>query len=193
MDLNRPPRDESLYPDRPVTGLCPTRQFDGEPLYRRGCEPDAGEIEQRRIAHWQPYHDRLEAELVSTCQRHGHAILYDCHSIAPVVPRPFDGHLPVLNLGTNHGSSCAPAIHDPVVREVVDSGYRHVANGRFIGGYITRHYGQPERGRHALQMEIAHDAYLDGATPDTFHPGKADALRTRLRRILLAAMQAVTT
>lgn len=188
VDLNRSSRDESLYPGRPATGLCPTRQFDGEPIYRSGGEPDAGEIEQRRITYWQPYHDRLETELAGTCERHGHAILYDCHSIAPVVPRLFDGHLPVLNLGTNNGLSCAPAIQEAVVREVVGSGSTHVVNGRFIGGYITRHYGQPEQGRHALQMEIAHDAYLDGARPETFNPGKANALRARLQRILLAAM-----
>lgn len=189
VDLNRPPSDESLYAGRPATGLCPTRQFDGEPIYRRGCELDAGEVDQRRITYWQPYHDRLEAVLASTCERHGHAILYDCHSISPVVPRLFDGHLPMLNVGTNHGSSCAPAIHDAVVREVTRSGYTHAVNDRFIGGYITRHNGRPERGRHAVQMEIAHDAYLDGATPETFSQRKADALRGCLRRILLAAME----
>lgn len=97
----------------------------------------------------------------------------------------------MLNVGTNHGSSCAPAIHDAVVREVTRSGYAYAVNDRFIGGYITRHYGQPERGRHAVQMEIAHDAYFDGATPETFSRRKAEALRDCLRRILLAAMEQV--
>ena len=192
VDLNRSPRDASLYPGLPATGLCPTRQFDGEPIYQRGCEPDAEEIEHRRATYWQPYHDRLEAELASTCERHGHAILSDCHSIAPVVPRLFDGRLPMLNVGTNHGSSCAPAIHDAVVREVTGSGYTYAVNGRFVGGHITRHYGQPERGRHAVQMEIAHDAYLDGATPETFSRRKADALRACLQRILRAAIVGAT-
>ena len=191
VDLNRPPLGESLYPDRPATGLCPTRRFDGQAVYRRGQEPDAAEIEQRRVAYWQPYHDRLEAELASACERHGRVLLYDCHSIDPVVPRLFDGHLPMLNVGTNHGSSCAAAIQDAAVREVVNSGYTFAVNGRFVGGHITRHYGQPKRGRHALQMEIAYDAYLDGATPATFNPRKANDLATRLQRILTAALAAL--
>ena len=184
VDLNRPPDGESLYPDHPATGFCPVERFDGPPIYRDGCQPDGAEIEQRRDTYWQPYHDRLETELANACERHGHAVLYDCHSIAPVVPRLFDGHLPALNLGTNHGSSCASAIQDAVVGRLNDSGYTHAVNGRFVGGYITRHYGRPERSRHALQMEIAYDAYMDGATPDTFNPLKAVALKACLRRIL---------
>ena len=184
VDLNRPPDGASLYPGRPATGLCPLELFGGEPIYRDGHEPDAEEIERRRVTYWQPYHDRLEAELARASERHGHAILYDCHSIAPVVPRLFDGHLPALNLGTNCGLSCAPAIQDAVVEQLAASGYTHAVNGRFIGGYITRHYGKPEQGRHVLQMEIAQDAYMDGTTPDSYNPMKAVALKANLRRLL---------
>ena len=185
VDLNRSPDGESLYPGRTVTDLCPTRLFDGGRVYRNGGEPDAEEIECRRIAYWQPYHDRLEAELADVRDRLGHAVLYDCHSIAPVVPRLFDGRLPALNLGTNRGSSCASTIQDAVVREIEDSGYGYAINGRFIGGFITRHYGRPALGRHVLQMEIAQDAYMDGATPETYSRTKAEALKSCLRRILL--------
>lgn len=188
VDLNRPPGGDSLYPGRTVTGLCPTRRFDGEPIYRNGCEPDAEEIERRCIAYWQPYHDRLEAELTNACQRFGHAILYDCHSIAPVLPRLFEGRLAPLNLGTNGGSSCASAIQEAVVRELAGSGYRYAVNGRFIGGFITRHHGRPELGRHALQMEIAQDAYMDGASPETWNRIKTAALKSCLQRILLAML-----
>ena len=184
VDLNRPPGGETLYPDRPVTGFCPLELFDGTPVYRRGCEPDREEIEHRLLTYWQPYHDRLEVELANSCERHGHAVLYDCHSIAPAVPRLFDGHLPALNLGTNHGSSCASAMQDSVTERLLDCGYTYAVNGRFVGGYITRHYGQPERARHALQMEIAYDAYMDGATPDTYSLHKAVRLKACLQRIL---------
>ena len=193
VDLNRSPGGESLYPGRPATGLCPTELFDGRAVYRRDCEPDLREIQQRHVTFWQPYHDRLEEELARVRQRRGYAVLYDCHSIAPVVPRLFERRLPTLNLGTNHGSSCAPAIQAGAVRAIVDSAYTHAVNGRFVGGYITRHsrhYGRPEQATHALQMEIAHDAYLDGAVPETFNPGKANALRSCLRNVLLACLQA---
>ncbi|MDE0658036.1 MAG: N-formylglutamate deformylase [Gammaproteobacteria bacterium] len=184
VDLNRPPDGASLYPGRPVTEVCPLELFSGEPIYKDGREPDAGEIERRRVAYWQPYHDRLEAELARASERHGHVILYDCHSIAPIVPRLFDGRLPALNLGTNHGLSCNPAIQDVAVEQLAASGYAHAVNGRFIGGYITRHYGRPDEDRHVLQMEIAQDAYMDAATPESYNPLKAVALKANLRRLL---------
>lgn len=184
VDLNRPPGGESLYPGRAATGFCPLESFNGEPIYRDGCEPDADEIERRRVTYWQPYHDRLEAELARAGERHGHAILYDCHSIAPIVPRLFDGRLPALNLGTNNGLSCAPAIQDVVVEQLGSSGYAHAVNGRFIGGYITRQYGKPEQGWHVLQMEMAQDAYMDGTTPESYNSLKAVALKAKLRRLL---------
>lgn len=184
VDLNRPPDGESLYPGRETTDVCPLELFNGEPIYRDGCEPDPDEINRRRVMYWQPYHDRLAAELARATERHGHAILYDCHSIAPIVPRLFDGRLPALNLGTNRGFSCARAIQEAVVEQLATSGYAHAVNGRFIGGYITRHYGQPEQGRHVLQMEIAQDAYMDGTTTESYNPLKAVALKANLRRIL---------
>jgi len=190
VDLNRPPDGGSLYPGRPVTGLCPLELFDGTPVYRDGSEPDGEEVERRRAAYWQPYHDRPEAELAVRGERHGHVVCYGGRSIAPVVPRLFDGRLPALNLGPNHGSSCASAIQDAVVERLGGCGYAHAVNGRFVGGYITRHYGQPERGRHVLQMEIAQDAYMDGATPETYNMPRAVGLKACLRRILetLASM-----
>lgn len=184
VDLNRPPDGESLYPGRPTTDVCPLELFNGEPVYRDGCEPDSDEINRRRVMFWQPYHDRLVAELARASERHGYAILYDCHSIAPIVPRLFDGRLPALNLGTNRGFSCARAIQEVVVEQLAASGYAHAVNGRFIGGYITRHYGKPEQGRHVLQMEVAQDAYMDGTTPETYNPQKAVTLKANLRRII---------
>ena len=189
VDLNRPPDGASLYPGQPVTGLCPATLFDGRAVYAPGREPGEAEIERRRTRYWQPYHDRLRAELERACERHGKAILYDCHSIAPVVPRLFAGRLPALSLGTNRGQSCAPALQELVAAELAASGYGFAVNGRFIGGFITRCYGRPETGRHALQMEIARDAYMDGAAPETYSARKAAALKSCLRRILLALLE----
>ena len=184
VDLNRPPDGASLYPGQAVTGLCPVTLFNGRPVYVSGHEPDDAEIERRRAQFWDPYHRRLEAELEHACEQYGKAIVYDCHSIATVVPRLFEGRLPALNLGTNRGLSCAPGIQDRAALEVAASGYTHALNGRFIGGFITRRYGRPLRGRHALQMEIAQDAYMDGARPESYNRQKAATLKSCLRRIL---------
>ena len=189
VDLNRPPDGASLYPGQPVTGLCPATLFDGRAVYEPGREPGKAEIEHRRRRFWQPYHDRLGAELDRACARHGKAVLYDCHSIASVVPGLFAGRLPALNLGTNRGQSCAPALQELVAAELAGSGYGYAVNGRFIGGYITRHYGRPEGGRHALQMEIARHAYMHGAAPEGYSPRRATALKSFLRRILLALLE----
>lgn len=189
VDLNRPPDGASLYPGQAVTGLCPATRFDGGAVYQPGREPDDAEIELRRAKFWLPYHHRIEAELERVCERHGRAILYDCHSIASVVPRLFAGRLPALNLGTNRGQSCAPALQERVVTVLAGCGHEFSVNGRFIGGFITRRYGQPERGLHALQMEIGQDAYMDEAAPQTCDPRKAIALKSCLRRILTALLE----
>lgn len=189
VDLNRPPDGSPLYPGQAGTGLCPTTQFDGRPVYLPGRGPDAAEMERRRLQFWQPYHDRLKAELDHARERHGKAILSDCHSIAPVVPRLFEGRLPSLNLGTNNGLSCEPELQRRVVAELAGSGYDYAVNARFIGGFITRGYGQPQQGRHALQMEIAQDTYMDGASPEAYSPGRAAALKSCLRRVLHALLE----
>lgn len=189
VDLNRPPDGSPLYPGQAGTGLCPTTQFDGRAVYLPGREPDPAEIERRRLQFWQPYHDRLGAELDHARERHGTAVLYDCHSIASVAPRLFEGRLPSLNLGTARGLSCDPGLQGRVVAELAGSGYDYAVNARFIGGFITRNYGRPGRGRHALQMEIAQDTYMDGAAPEAYSSGKSAALKSCLRRILLALLE----
>ncbi len=184
VDLNRPPDGASLYPEQEVTGLCPTTRFDGRMVYQPGREPDDAEIERRRTKFWEPYHERLREELERVRELRGTAVLYDCHSIAPVVPRLFTGRLPALNLGTNRGLSCSPALQERVVALLAGCGYEFSVNGRFIGGFITRRYGRPEQCVHALQMEIAQDAYMDMAALQTCNPIKSFALKSCLRRIL---------
>jgi N-formylglutamate amidohydrolase len=188
IDLNRPPDDQSLYPGQATTGLCPTEFFDGRPLYRAGQEPDADERAERRANYWQPYHDRLAEALADIRARHGHAILYDAHSIRSVVPRLFDGQLPDLNLGTAKGESCAPGLTQAVAKAMAAGPFSHVVDGRFVGGYITRHYGRPADGIHALQMELAQRQYMDEEPPFTYRPERAERLQATLRDMLQAAL-----
>jgi N-formylglutamate deformylase len=160
IDLNRPPDDESLYPGQATTGLCPPIQFDGTPIYRDGGRVSADEVAERREKYWQPYHNALAAEIARVKAKHGNALVYDCHSIASRVPRLFDGLLPDLNLGTVKGESCAPGLEKAIAKIMAESGLSHVVNSRFVGGYITRHYGRPGDNVHAVQMEKGQDCHL---------------------------------
>ncbi|HUO79236.1 MAG TPA: N-formylglutamate deformylase [Steroidobacteraceae bacterium] len=161
VDLNRPPDDAALYAGQVSTGLCPRQSFDGEPLYA-DAGPGAAEIDARRREYWQPYHAALAALLEAARARHGYAVLLDAHSIRSQVPRLFPGRLPDINFGTNDGRSCDGALAAAVVGVAArQRTFSHVLNGRFKGGYITRHYGRPEGGVHALQIELAQSAYMD--------------------------------
>lgn len=162
IDLNRGADDAMLYPGRPKTGLVPEFTFDGEPIYRTDEVPDESEISLRRTLYWQPYHDAVTEELARLKARWGWAILWDGHSIRDEIPRLFEGKLPDLNFGTNDGVSCAASLIMPIMESVTrQPDYTHVLNGRFKGGYTTRHYGQPETGLHAIQLEKAQSIYLD--------------------------------
>ncbi|RTL22953.1 MAG: N-formylglutamate deformylase [Burkholderiales bacterium] len=162
IDLNRPPDDRPLYPGAAGgTGLVPTHFFTSEPLYRDGAEPDAAEIAARREACWRPYHEALAAELERLRAEHGRALLFDGHSIRSELPWLFEGTLPALNLGTADGASCAPAVTERLGQVLAgQQRYSHVVNGRFKGGYITRHYGQPAGGIHAVQLEMCQRCYM---------------------------------
>lgn len=188
VDLNRPPDDASLYPGQNTTGLCPVVQFSGEPVYRDGAEPDSAEIAARVDAYWRPYHDTLDAELQRIRGEHGRVVLWEGHSIRGTLPFLFEGALPVLNLGTAAGASCTAALQQRLAAVLAgQDDYSHVVNGRFKGGYITRHYGVPETGVEAVQLEIAQHAYMD---EDSFEylPDKAERLQRVIRALLEAAL-----
>lgn len=186
IDANRDPSGASLYPGQNTTGLCPLTDFDGRPIYRPGQEPDAAEIAHRIAAWHAPYHATLAAELDRVRARHGHAVLYDCHSIRSAIPFLFEGTLPDFNIGTNGGASCDPALAATVESLCRETGRTTVLNGRFKGGWTTRHYGRPAEGVHAIQMELAQVAYMTEAPPWPYDPDKAGTLRPSLRRILAA-------
>ncbi len=185
IDANRDPAGVSLYPGQNTTTLVPTTDFDGKPIWREGQEPDEAEITRRRDAYHAPYHAALQAELERVKAIHGYAILYDCHSIRGDIPFLFEGRLPDFNTGTNLGTTCDPAIETMVVaRCEAAEGYTSVLNGRFKGGWTTRHYGRPAEGLHAIQMELAQATYCQESPPWTYLPERADRLRAHLTLIL---------
>ncbi len=190
VDLNRDPAGVALYPGADNTELCPTRTFANEPLYVDGRGPDAREVAARRAEYFDPYHAQLAAEIERVRARHGHAILLDGHSIRSEVPRFFAGRLPDLNLGTVDGASCAPSVQGAA--DIVLAGaaaFTTVVNGRFKGGYVTRHYGDPARGVHALQLEIAQACYMDESPPYPWAARQAAPLVEVLSRLVAALLQ----
>ncbi len=185
VDLNRPPDDAALYPGQIGSGLCPTRCFAGMPLYRDGQAPAADEQQRRVALYWRPYHDKIAAELERFRREHGRAFLWDAHSIASAVPRLFPGELPVLNIGANDGASCASEALAAVGAVARESDYSSVVDGRFRGGYITRHYGRPRDGVNALQLELAQRGYMDEVTL-RYDEERAASLRELLKAMLRA-------
>ena len=189
IDANRGPDDASLYPGQNTTGLVPVSDFVGEPIWTE--EPSATDIAARKADFHAPYHAALAAEIARVKAKHGVAILYDCHSIRSHIPFLFDGVLPDFNVGTNNGATCDPRIEAAVFDLCAASGRTHVLNGRFKGGWTTRHYGSPKDGVHAIQMELAQSTHLSTETPPfAYDEEKAATLRTTLGAILnrLAAL-----
>lgn len=185
IDVNRDPGGNSLYPGQNTTTLCPLTDFDGQAIYLEGQEPGEDEIASRRERFHKPYHDALAAELDRIRGLHGFALLYDCHSIRSDIPFLFEGTLPDFNTGTNNGETCDLAIEKLVVDHCTNAeGYTSVLNGRFKGGWTTRHYGRPQDGLHAIQMELAQSTYCEEQAPWTWDTAKAGRLRNHLRAIL---------
>ncbi|MDO8418640.1 MAG: N-formylglutamate deformylase [Rubrivivax sp.] len=189
VDLNRPSENTPMYAGQNNTELCPTRHFTGEPLYREGQAPDEAEIHRRVALYWQPYHDALHDELARLRAAHGHAVLFDSHSIKSELPWLFEGTLPHMNLGTVGGTSCSPALRDALAAELAGQQvYTHVVDGRFKGGHITRRYGRPQHGVHAVQLEMCWRAYMDEAPPYRWHEARAAEVTPLLRRLVQAML-----
>lgn len=186
IDANRDPSGASLYPGQNTTGLVPETDFDGEPIWKTGKEPGQDDIAHRLAHYHAPYHAALAAEIERVKALHGIAILYDCHSIRSRIPFLFEGTLPDFNIGTAHGTTCHPAI-EKIVAGVANGaeGYTATLNGRFTGGWTTRHYGQPRTGVHAIQMELAQSTHLATETPPfAYDSEKGSTLRIHLKDIL---------
>lgn len=182
VDLNRPADDTALYTGQLATGLCPTQTFAGQEIYAQAAAID---IDDRVGCYWRPYHNKIADTLAKLRETFGYALLWDAHSIASRVPALFDGELPVLNIGTWDGRSCSRVITEAVMLAADDSACSSVLDGRFKGGFITRHYGQPHDSVHAIQLEIAQRAYMDEVSTD-YDEAQASQLRDVLGRLLQA-------
>jgi N-formylglutamate deformylase len=189
IDLNRSSDNVPMYPGQNNTELCPTRHFTGDALYREGQAPDAAEIARRIAVYWQPYHVAITAELAAVRARHGHAVLFDAHSIKSELPWLFEGTLPHMNLGTANGNACAPSLQSGVAGVFeAQADFSHVLNGRFKGGHITRHFGRPHEGIHAVQLEMCWRAYMDETPPYRWHEDRAAAVTPVLRALVQAML-----
>jgi N-formylglutamate deformylase len=185
VDLNRPPDGAALYPGRRESALCPTDTFGGDAIYLSGRGPSPDEVDERKELYWQPYHSTIEKELARLKSRHGKAVLWDAHSIRGRLPLLFEGDLPDLNFGTNDGRSCRPDVIERVVAGAVKAGkFTHIVNGRFKGGYITRHYGKPAEGVDAIQLELAERSYMDETSAPRWNEEHARPLQDLLRGLL---------
>ena len=185
IDLNRPPDGSVLYPGANNTELCPLTCFDMTPVYLEGEDPEPEEILQRIEIYWRPYHRQIERELERLKSAHGVALLFEAHSIRSEVPRFFQGTLPDLNLGTAEGESCAPRL-ERLLRGVLESakGYTFKVNGRFKGGYNTRHFGKPTKNVHAVQLEQAQVSYMEETYPFTYDETRAKKVKPVLKQLL---------
>jgi N-formylglutamate deformylase len=189
VDLNRPPNGESLYPGQATTGLCTDILFDGGPVYLPGQAPTAEEIEQRRQQYWQPYHDKVTEELARLKAQFPVVALWDAHSIRSVLPQFFEGKLPDFNIGTNSGKSCALALEERIAEiAAASSNFTSITNGRYKGGYITRHYGQPDQNVHAVQLEMAQSSYMDEGPAFAYDEVKAAQAQVPLKKMLQAVL-----
>jgi N-formylglutamate deformylase len=193
IDLNRPPDNANLYPGQDTTGLVPVDTVARADIYRSGEVPGEGEVNTRRASYWQPYHEHLEREVRRIRAEHGYTLLWDAHSIPSRVPRFFSGRLPDLNVGTNSSASCAPSMEAAVFAAARRApSYSSVLNGRFKGGYITRHYGRPAERIHAIQLELSQRTYMDEPPPFEFRDDLAAQIRPVIRTLLDAYLKAAT-
>jgi formiminoglutamase len=194
LDANRSPTNESLYPGQNTTELVPLTDFDGKPIWKEGEGPQAEDIAERIATFHAPYHAALKAEIARVRAEHGIAVVFDCHSIRSNIPFLFDGKLPDLNIGTDGGTTCDPAIEKAAVDTAHEAtNYTSVLNGRFRGGWTTRHYADRANNIHAIQLELAQDTHLvREAAPFELDPDKTARLRPHLK-LMLERIEAVAS
>ncbi|GHS82750.1 N-formylglutamate deformylase [Pseudomonas sp. PAGU 2196] len=184
IDLNRPDDDKPLYAGA-TTGLYPATLFEGEPLFQNGKEPSADERKVYLEQIWRPYHETIQRELARLREAFGYALLWDAHSIRSLIPHLFDGKLPDFNLGTFNGASCDAELAERLQGTCAEAqGYSHVLNGRFKGGHITRHYGNPAEHIHAVQLELAQSTYMEEVKPFAYREELAQPTQAVLRALL---------
>lgn len=185
IDLNRPEDNKPLYAGK-TTGLFPHILFNEKSMFKPGTLEDKAH-QQSCITHiWQPYHQRLTAELARIKQKFGYAILFDAHSIPAQVPMFFDGTLPDFNMGTNNGAACSPKLLKAAEQAIAATAYTQVSNGRFKGGYITRSHGKPGDNIHAFQLELSQATYMHNDGSFNLDDNKCAQVRPQLKALIEA-------
>ncbi|MFT5529928.1 MAG: N-formylglutamate deformylase [Alteromonadaceae bacterium] len=183
IDLNRDPHGIDLYPDENSTELCPLSGFDLSPIYLAGQQPNGVEISRRIKDYWQPYHQAINDTLDEMKTEFGQAVLLDAHSILSHVPRFFDGQLPDFNFGTSSGKSCSVSLVNNL-ENIVYAPYSMVIDGRFKGGFITRHFGNPGNNIHAIQLELSQRTYMNELTTE-YNLSLAEQVQQKLRTMVI--------
>ena len=131
----------------------------GEAIYRGKL--DFAEAQARVAQCWQPFHAELRTLITATQARFGQCLLIDCHSMPGL--SQVRGERVDIVLGDAHGTACAPRVIRRIEECLLDLGFRVRRNDPYAGGYITRHYGRPREGCHAVQVEICRSLYMDEA------------------------------
>jgi N-formylglutamate amidohydrolase len=183
VDLNRYPESKPLYTDgRIITALCPTTDFLGNPIYVDNRTEVATEEVARRVEkYYQPYHQKLQELLKKIHAQFGCVLLWDCHSIRQFVPTIRKEKFPDLILGDADEISCSKELINISLKNLSSAHVHLQHNDPFKGGYITRQYGKPENGIHALQLEMSKVNYMDDAEKN-YHPERAEKIRELLKR-----------
>lgn len=140
---------------------------------------------------WEPYHVAIRAEIARMRRQHRHILLWEAHSIASVLPRLFEGRLPDLNIGTFAGAACAAPLRDAAVAAATASPFSWSVDARFKGGFITRNYGKPEDGGHAVQLEMAQLLYMNEDEPFAYREDSATLLLPTLKALVGGALAAL--
>lgn len=188
IDLNRTPGNQPLYRDgRIITGLVPSTDFLGNPLYQH-TEPDTAEVSRRTELYYHPYHRALEKLLSELKEEFGIVLLFEAHSIRQYVPTISEEKFPDLILGDNDGKSAADKFIRTALQQLKQSPFQVEHNYLFKGGHITRYFGKPENNVHALQLEMTKTNYMD-KTEKTYYPELANKMRKTLRQTFEALIE----
>lgn len=134
---------------------------ENKPIYRERLKLDDAAMRVEGI--YVPYHATLQKLLTDTANQFGFAILIDCHSM-PRLTRSGDRTPPDIVLGDRYGTTCAPNIIDMAETIFAGAGFKVARNRPYAGGHITRTYGRPLHGIHALQVEISRHLYMNEVT-----------------------------
>lgn len=193
IDLNRDPKSKPLYNDgRIITALCPTTDFLGNPLYTDSRKEVASEeVERRLTLYYNPYHEKIASLLEERKKKFGKVLLWDCHSIREYVKTIQADKFPDLILGDADESSADRKLIETTLSTLKNSSYTVNHNHPFKGGQITRYFGRPSQGIHALQLEMTKTNYMDDSETN-YDATRANKMREVLKRVFENLIEQLT-